>query len=30
MSKRHPVRALLIPLLAAAFLLAGQLPAAAS
>jgi hypothetical protein len=27
MSKRHRVRALLIPLLAAAFLLAGQLPA---
>jgi hypothetical protein len=30
MSKRHRVRALLIPLLAAAFLLAGQLPALAS
>jgi hypothetical protein len=30
MRKRHPVRALLIPLLAAGFLLAGQLPAAAS
>jgi hypothetical protein len=27
MSNRHPVRALFIPLLAAAFLLAGQLPA---
>ena len=30
MSKRHPVRALLIPLLCRPFLLAGQLPAAAS
>jgi hypothetical protein len=30
MRKRHPVRAFLIPLLAAGFLLGGQLPAAAS
>lgn len=30
MRKRHPVRALLVPLLAAGFLLAGQLPATAS
>ena len=30
MGNRHPIRALLIPLLAAAFLLAGQLPALAS
>ena len=30
MRNRHTVRALLIPLLATSFLLAGQLPAAAS